>query len=149
MRDKTTRPTECPICHGSAFRFKSKEYGPFWKCQKAKCGALFPDMNGKLVQPVQCPKCGKPSLHQYTSQKLPGTTYWGCRCGAFFADEHGFPGEAFREEEKAPCPSCSGQAVRRIYIEGPRNGEWYWHCECGDHRDIDGQIGPRYDEAIQ
>lgn len=147
--DRDMEHTECPVCHDNAVRLESQNSGWFWKC-RGKCGTFFPDANGEIILPAECPACGKPALFRLESQKLQGVFFWRCDCGAFYADQDGFPGKPFGEEETAPCPSCAGKAARKVYTEGPNDGEWYWHCDrCGDFRDADGVIGAVYDEVIQ
>lgn len=99
------------------------------------------------IEKADCPDCHAAALFRHESSQRPGFHYWKCEaCSGFFGDTHGFPGAAFSDEETNTCPSCNGTAARRIRLDTKK---WYWACECGEFRDVDGKIGAPIGAAVQ
>lgn len=74
MKEVSPAPIyHCPKCQSELHQLKGK-FGPYWRCQNAKCKADFTDDDGKPVI-RHCPDCGTGYLHKRT---LSHKDYWTC-----------------------------------------------------------------------
>lgn len=87
----------CPKCQSEIHKLQGK-FGPYWRCENAKCKADFTDDDGKPVIRL-CPTCGTGYLHKRT---LSHKDYWTCsnypECKAKYPADTGVLPEAAADD---------------------------------------------------